>query len=161
MNNEVVNTWLMLNLKFQIEGILKAELPRFYGNVKLSKYTRSSGEREYMHIQIAASDHEINNVKCQYPQYVSLHLEEGTLSICQYGGMGGQYIDLIPNKEDPKECYLAIKRLKIPFRKPKQGDQEAILKAIRKFCQNYKAALIENKARLYNSDIVDYDYLLG
>lgn len=142
-------------MKTEIEELLHEILPGFWVEVK-------HWSDEHLAIKAAASDYLINGVSGQRPQSVSLGLNLNTLwlEVQMYGGNGGQRIDLIPNKEDPKERYLAIKGLRIPFRRPQQTE-EAILRAIRKFFEAYKQALKDNIHRLYNSDKVDYKTLLG
>lgn len=159
-------------LKPEIEKILAEELPKFFTFAKLkSEYVYSNeSPRDCIYIGMACSELEINRIKDQFPQYCLLKLSsKGVLTPITLGGCGGHYIDLIPNKADPKECYLAIKGYKISFRQPKEGDPEAILRAIRKFCQNYKEALKTNLDRLmykdricmYNKEGIDYNYLLS
>ena len=137
----------------EIEEIIKKELPTFWFQVR--PY-RSLGTTS-LAICMAVTDYNINGVSGQKPQAVSLELIPDTfeLSIQIYGGMGGSRIDRKPNKENPKEFYLAMKGEKVPFRTP-QKNKEAVMKAITKFCQNYKAKLIEFKEVLMYQNYVDY-----
>lgn len=159
----------LTELQAEIQKILAEELPKFYTFANLKKQYVYSNEppMEYIHIGMAASDKEINLVKYQHPQYCSLSLNsKGVLQPVTIGGCGGRRIDLIPNKEDPKEAYLAIKGNILPFRTPKPT-KEAILKAVRKFCRDYKLALISNFDRLchkdkicmFNREGIDYNAL--
>jgi len=85
----------------------------------------------YIRIMFAANDHAINGVRGQFPQCVSLLLSVNSLELQTqvYGGNGGGVIYRKPNMEDRKEKYLAMKNVKIPFRKPLKTE-EAVLKAI-------------------------------
>ena len=150
----------------KIRAILKEELPNFYTFVKKSKSSFSGDE--YLVILMAASNYEINRVRGQYPQAVSLmlNLKDMDLHPQVFGGNGGQSIYLIPDPNDPKEKYLAMASRKVPFRRPKPNEK-AVLEAIRKFAVNYRNLLKENKDRLmYGSAApefqryVDYDNLL-
>ena len=77
-----------------------------------------------------------------------------------FGGNGGQCIYRQPNKEDAKEKYLAMKSVKIPFRKPTQTP-EKIKECISKFIDNYIKILKENKEVLRYKEIVNYDEILN
>ena len=77
-----------------------------------------------------------------------------------FGGNGGQSIYRKPDLNHPKEKYLAMARIKIPFRTP-QPNETAVLKAIENFCIRYKQALAENFNELLWHDIVDYDNILN
>jgi hypothetical protein len=146
-------------LKSKIEKILDKVLPGFYKNVFVRKNYFDKGES--IGIIMAASNYEINRVKGQYPQDVSLMLdvEEMDLNVQVFGGNGGNRIYLIPDKNDPKEKYLAMAGVKIPFRTPKK-EEKFVLQAIEKFAENYKKALKENKDRLMYKEYVDYDTLI-
>jgi hypothetical protein len=61
---------------------------------------------------------------------------------------------------DPDEKYLAAKSVKVPFRTP-QPNEKAVLDAIRRFAENYKKTLADNREVLLYQDIVDYDKLLA
>jgi hypothetical protein len=111
---------------------------------------------------MAASNYEINRVSGQYPQYVSLMLDLSDMDLHTqvFGGNGGDRIYLIPDKNDPKEKYLAMAGRRIPFRKPKPNEKN-VLDAIRRFAQNYRNTLVENRDRLMYQDVVNYDEVLG
>jgi hypothetical protein len=143
----------------KIRNILSETLPNFHTYVRQGKHFYGG---QYLAIVMAASDYEINNVRGQYPQDVSLMLDLGTLELRPqvFGGNGGQAIYLIPDKENPKEKYLAMARVNIPFRKPKK-EEKFVLDAIKRFAENYKKALIENRDRLFYQNYVDYDKLLS
>lgn len=113
-------------------------------------------------IMIAASDVEIHNVNGQYPQAVSLILDTDNLELKTqiFGGNGGGCVYRQVDPEHPREKYLAMQRIKIPFRKPK-NEMKFVLKAIKTFAERYKQTLIDNKERLMYKDIVDYDQLLS
>jgi hypothetical protein len=147
------------HLKDEIEGILNKNIPNFYTFVK--EYREPlSGDTAFA-IIMAASDHEINRVRGQYPQAVSLYLNTKTLELHPqvFGGNGGQSIYRKPNMDDPREKYLAMKNEKVPFRTPPKNI-ESVLKAIDKFTINYKKTLIEHKDNLKYQDIVDYNKIL-
>jgi hypothetical protein len=100
-------------------------------------------------------------VQGQLPQVVSLHLShELELSHQVFGGNGGRWIYRRPNMDSPREKYLAMASEKVPFRTPEKNE-DAVLRAIGRFINNYKRILIENKAELMYQDIVDYDSLLA
>lgn len=111
---------------------------------------------------IACSTAEINRVQDQRPQMVSLMLDMKDMELHPqvFGGNGGQCIYRQPNMEDPKERYLAMKSVKVPFRKPK-GTPEAIVECIGKFADNYIKTLNDNYDVLRYKEMVDYDKLLG
>lgn len=142
----------------EIKAIIAEELPKFWYNV--SRY-RILGET-LVAIQIGASAHEINNVSGQRPQIVSLAFDPVKYEIYPqvFGGEGGDRIFRKPNLHDPKEKYLAMKSIKIPFRKPK-NEASRCLEALRKFCRNYKKVLLENIDSLEYANIVDYKSLLS
>jgi len=147
-------------LKEKIEAILKKVVPNFYHKVWV--YNNFFGEGKSFGILISASDYLINNVEGQYPQVVSLSLNLKTLELQPqvFGGNGGQSIYREPNMDDPKEKYLAMKSIKIPFRTPNKNE-ESVLKAIEKFAENYKKAIKENIDVLKYRDIVDYNSLIN
>jgi hypothetical protein len=146
-------------LKSKIEKILDKVLPGFYKNVFIRKNYFDNGE--YIGIIMAASNYEINRVKGQYPQDVSLMLDvnDMDLHVQVFGGNGGNRIYLVPDKNDPKEKYLAMAGVKIPFRTPKK-EEKFVLQAIEKFAESYKNSLKENKDRLFYKEYVDYDTLI-
>jgi hypothetical protein len=115
----------------------------------------------FIGIQIAASSYDINGVSNQKCQMVSLRLGlcDLELTIQHFGGCGGGRIDLIPDKENPKEKHLAIVGCKVPFRKPK-AELKFVLLAIEKFANNWLIALDENFDRLKYKEYVDYKELL-
>lgn len=148
----------METLIVEIETIIKKELPNFWFSVKERK---SFDGIPYLGIQIAASGYNICNVQGQRPQAVSLKLVPSTwlLDTQVFGGCGGGAICRKPNRENPNEKYLAMKSEKISFRRP-GPTKEGVMKAIQKFCVNYKKTLIEFKDVLNYSEYCDYDTLL-
>lgn len=117
---------------------------------------------KYVCMWIACSTYEINNVNGQRPQMVSLMLDMDGLTLRpqSLGGNGGQCIYRQPNMEDPNERYLAMKSVKVPFRKPK-NTVEAAVDCVGKFADNYIKTLADNYDVLRYKEIVDYDGLLG
>lgn len=138
----------------EIESLIKSIVPNAHIQVRERD---SIFSRKYIAITIAASNYQINNVSGQFPACVSLSLNPEKMDLCVqiFGGMGGQYIYREPNKEDQKESYLAMVGIKIPFRKPK-AQKENVMKAIAKFVENWKMAIIENMDNLTNKEYVDY-----
>lgn len=116
----------------------------------------------YIKIMFAASEIEINRVSGQFPQVVSLSLDLDTLELGPqiFGGNGGQFIYRKPNLNDPREKYLAMKSVKIPFKKPKK-EEKFILSAIERFGLNWVKTLKENKDELKYQEIVNYDDFLN
>lgn len=112
-------------------------------------------------IMFSVSNHEIHQVKEQFPQVVSLLLDKKTLelSVQIFGGMGGNHIYRKPNMDDPKEKYLAMKSVKIPFRTPKK-EEKNVLECIERFGKNWLQALKDNKNELMYQNIVNYDEFL-
>ena len=150
----------MENIKTSIEEILTKNLPELaYRRVWLGKDHIGNGL--FIGIQIAASGYDINGVSNQKCQMVSLRLglSDMVLDIQSFGGCGGGRIDLIPDKENPKEKYLAMVGYKIPFRKPK-AELKFVLSAIVKFANNWIIALDENFDRLKYKEYVNYKELL-
>lgn len=116
----------------------------------------------YLKIWVACSEININDVSGQKPQLISLNLdiEPLELTVQIFGGNGGQNIYRKPNLNHPEEQYLAMKGIKIPFRKP-APNKESVLKAIEKFVKCYIEKLKENKEVLEYKNIVNYDILLS
>lgn len=147
-------------MKEKIENILKNALPEkafFIVQERINSFDKSP----QIAIFISASDNEIYRVKGQHPQLVSLLLDLKTMELYPqvFGGLGGQHIYRQPNKNEPKEKYLVMQSIKIPFRKP-QPNEKAVLTAIEKFAKNWLTALKENKDVLMYKDLVDYNELL-
>jgi hypothetical protein len=139
----------------EFKTFIQNTLPSFY--VQVSKHKQWLGDDDYLKIVIAASNYEINNVSGQYIQDVSLmyDLKTEELTIQLFGGNGGQCIYIKPQKN----LYLYMERVKIPFRKVR--GKNSALKALKKFCINYKQALIENKDILMYQDKINYNELLN
>ena len=149
----------MLVLKEKIEKLFNKVLPSCaYRNVAV--YQHFTRDDNYLAIFIAASDYNINNVRGQKPQCVSLSLEKDlTLKVSTLGGMGGGRINLIPDRNNPDEAYLAIAGKSISFRSPKKAE-ENVLQAIERFALRWLELMRENEARLMYKDIVNYNELL-
>jgi hypothetical protein len=141
-----------------IKTLLENTLPKD-SFIEVSHYKGMSSK--YIAIVFASKDVLINNVRGQRPDVVSLaiHLDDLELYVQGFGGNGGQHIYRKPNLEDAKEKYLAMKSIKIPFRKPK-NEEGAILKAIEKFAQRWILTLKENKEKLCYHNLVNYDEFL-
>ena len=144
-------------MKEKIEAILKQVLPKAFTFVQEREFL---GEKSLI-IGMAASSYKINGVAWQYPQFVSLmlHFKDLDLHTQHVGGSGGGKIYCKPDMNHAKEKYLAMKGVKIPFRKP-QPTEEAVLKAVERFCQRWLQALKDNREVLMYQNLVDYDELL-
>ena len=147
-------------IKVKIEQILDKVVPSFYKGVSIRKNIFDTGNN--IRIFIAASDYKINGVSGQLPQVVSLSLDLSDMDLHPqvYGGNGGQRIDREKDMNDPNEKFFAFSTIKIPFRTP-QPNEKAVLDAIRRFAENYKKTLSDNREVLLYQDIVDYDKLLA
>lgn len=139
----------METIKTKIEEILKNELPGFITLVKQQKHYL--GGENYLAIFIYTSEENINNVPGQKPNICSLCLENDLeLRVQVFGGNGGNRIYTKPNRNDPKEKYLAMAGQKVNFRTPKK-EEKTVLNAIKKFAQNYKATIELHKENLTHS----------
>ena len=147
-------------IKVKIEQILDKVVPSFYKGVSIQKNIFDTGNN--IRIFIAASDYKINGVSGQLPQVVSLSLDLSDMDLHPqvFGGNGGRAISRKPNMSDPDEKYLAAKSVKVPFRTP-QPNEKAVLDAIKRFAENYKKTLADNREVLLYQDVVDYDKLLA
>lgn len=112
-------------------------------------------------IFIATSETNINNVNNQKPNIVSLILNLNTMDLTPqiFGGNGGQSFYRNINPNNPDEKFLAMRSVKVPFRKPQQNET-SVLKAIETFCKNYKKLLIENYDLLRYPEFNNYELLL-
>lgn len=117
---------------------------------------------KYMQIWVACSLQDINQVRGQKPQIISLSLDLKTMELQPqgFGGNGGRSIYREPNLNDPQEKFLAMKSVKIPFRTP-QPTAEKIKVCIAKFVDNYIQTLRDNKDILKYKNLVDYNYVLS
>lgn len=152
----------MIVIGDSIRTILDQRLPeQAYKYVGLY---RGIGNEYHLRIAFAASDIDINSVGGQKPQIVSLALwnyDDGlTLAPQVFGGCGGDRITRKPDLNDPIEKFLAMKGVKIPFRKPK-GELKNIYAAIERFCDNWLRLLKENVDVLTDQDVVNYKEFLG
>jgi hypothetical protein len=152
----------MENIKKQIESILNEKLGSKGFYTKVSLYLTPLGRKENLAIQIATTDKCINGVNGQLTDLVSLSLSNDLLLETQcFGGCGGGslYRNINPNNADEK--YLAMKGVKVGFRKPQQNEKP-VLNAISKFADNYLNTLKEIKSLglLRYTNLVDYDKLL-
>lgn len=138
-------------MKTKIEEILSRELPKFH--------TRTSQNRgfggDFIGIDISCSNKNINQVAGQNPQRVSLlfYLDE-----LRFFAVHTSIYRKI-NPEEPKERFLAMQNIKVPFRQPLRNEK-AVLAAIERFCKAYKKAIEENIDVLMYQDIVNYKELL-
>ncbi len=137
-----------------IKTLLEKTLPTD-SFIEVSNYNGINSK--FIAIIFASKDVLINNVRGQRPDVVSLaiNLDDLDVYVQRFGGNGGQSIGIKPNLNDP----LAMTRIKIPFRKPK-NEEVAILKAIEKFAQKWILTLKENKDKLLYHNLVNYDEFL-
>jgi hypothetical protein len=136
-------------IKTKIETILKSELPGFITLVKQQKHYL--GGEYYLAIYIYTSEENINGVLGQKPNLCSLALENDLeLRVQVFGGNGGNRIYTKPDRNNPKEKYLAMAPQKVNFRAPKK-EEKTVLNAIKKFAQNYKATIELHKENLIHT----------
>lgn len=147
-------------MRNKIEKILRDVLPS-KTHIIVKDIKSIFGAPQIM-IAFAVSDYNINGVSGQKVQIVSLILNVDDMELYPqvFGGNGGQRIYRKPNLDDDKEKYLAMKSIKIPFRKPKQ-EEKFVLSAIKRFAENWLVAIKENKENLMYRDLVDYDDFLN
>ena len=150
----------MENLKTQIESLLKENLPsQVFIKVDVRKNFFSTDR--YLKIIIYTSEKTINNVQGQYPDLISLSLEEDlTLKFQNYGGCGGQSLYRNIDKSIEREKYMALGRDTITFRTPKK-EEKAVLKALKSVCERYVSTLQNFKDRglLRSHEGSDYSFL--
>lgn len=129
--------------------------------LNVTEHIYSVGKTSFLAISFASSHIDINNVNGQKPQRVSLCLDLDTLNLDTqvFGGNGGGCIYRKPNLDNPKEKYLAMKREKVPFKRPK-NEKRFVLSAIERFAKNWLKTLKTHRAVLQYQDLVDYDKLL-
>ena len=146
-------------MKYKIMAILNKNLP--LNAYRVIEERKTMFFDPYLKISFACSDKNIHNVAGQKPQIVSLRLILNSLELTTqvYGGNGGQHIYRKPDMEHPRERFLAMKSIKIPFRQPKK-EEKFVLNAIDKFAKNWVLALVEHKDTLMYQDLVNYDELL-
>ena len=140
----------------KIQDILNKELPSGC-YIYVNSRPHAFGNGNSIAIMFAATDYNINQVRGQRPQAVSLSLDLNDMELIPqvYGGNGGRTIYREPNLNDPSEKYLAMKSVKVPFRQP-QKNETAVLKAIEKFAQNWRKTIRENIDTILYKDLVDY-----
>ena len=130
----------------QVRAILAEELQGFWYEVREYNFLSDP----CVNIAMAAKDFLINGVPDQRPQQVVLTYG--------YGELKSHYpVYREPDRSKPEEYYLAMKGVKVPFRKPKTGKE---LGAVRKFCRAYKDTLRANVDVLMYKEYVDYKTLL-
>ena len=149
-----------MNIEQKINEILEKNLPKKAHKI-VSEYRKVFGGKG-LKIAFAASDYEINQVRNQFPQAVSLSLDLDNmeLEIQVFGGMGGNRVYCEPDLNNPKEKYLAMAGRKVAFRRPKK-EEKFVLRAIEKFAQNWVKVLKENKDVLTHQKEIDYNALLN
>ena len=153
----------LAGIKTKIEAVLNTKLGSRGFKTKVEMYKTALMNQETLAIYIYSSDISINNVKGQFPDLCTLRLDNDlTLEPQHFGGMGGGslYRKIDPN--NPDERHLAMKRVKVPFRRP-QKTEKAVLTAIEKFAESYLEVLREivNSGMSLRTDYVDYTTLLA
>lgn len=152
----------MESIKAQIETILNEKLGSLGFYIKVQMYLSPLGRKETLAIYIATTDKCINGVNGQLTDLVSLRLDSDlTLETQCFGGCGGGSLYRNIDKNNSEEKYLAMKSVKVGFRKPQQTEK-AVLNAISKFADNYLKTLkdIQSLGLLRYTDLVDYSKLL-
>jgi hypothetical protein len=142
----------------QVLKTIKKVLPETF-NIMVQKRKSCFGN-DYLGIGVSPSFHEINKVK-QFPQYVSFSLDLVTLELEErhYAFMGGTSFHRKPRPDlFPKEKYLALGRVKVPFRKPKR-DLKSVLSALQRFFERYLNLLHEWGDDLKYKEYGDYSFL--
>lgn len=143
----------------QVRQSIKKVLPKSF-NIMVQKRKSCFGN-PYLGIGVSPSFHEINRVKGQYPQYVSLSLDLVTLELegQHYACMGGTsfHRNIRPDLF-PKEKYLAMSSVKVPFRKPKK-DLKSVISALERFFERYLNLLKEWGEDLRHKEHGDYSFL--
>lgn len=147
-------------MRTKIENILKETLPS-KTHIIVRDIKNIFGEPEIM-ISFAVSDYNINGVSGQKIQVVSLllNLNDMELRPQVFGGCGGRVIYRKPDLTDPKEKYLAMKGIYLPFRKP-IAEEKYVLAAIKRFAEKWVKTLQIHKDNLVHQDLVDYDDFLS
>lgn len=151
-----------LSLSWQIYKYLYETLPYNFGTLQVYPY-KFLGE-ESIKIFFAPSVIELNRVKNQFPNAVSLVLHVATMELDTqvFGGMGGGKIQIKPTNK-----YHAFDSVKVPFRKPKR-EEKNVMQAIDRFTVRYLELLKENKdnytdefVRLYTSEAKKFMGIVG
>jgi len=151
-NQSKINT-----MQNKIENLLKSILPSDT-EIIVSENRKYFSDGKELKIAFWPISNPINNVRGQYPQIVSLALDLDDMKLRTqiYGCNGGQCIYRIPEKGS----YLAMQRIKIPFRKPKP-EEKFVLKAIENFAKRWLQAIKDNKDDLMWQNYVNYDEFLN
>ncbi|MDA3780355.1 MAG: hypothetical protein PF487_09100 [Bacteroidales bacterium] len=142
----------------EIKNLLEAVLPS-KTIIEVSEHEQYFSNEKTLRIVFYPQSETVNGVRGQYPEVVSLSLSLDTLELQPqiYGGNGGQCIYRTPDENNP---YLAMQRIKIPFRKPKP-EQKFILAAIKRFAERWLQTIKDNKDVLIHHDLVNYDEFLN
>jgi len=138
-------------LKDEISEILSDKLPNFKTSVTPIKILGD----EQLKITIAIPHNGVDYHIVSLCLHNDMELEPQA-----YGGVGGGSIYVKPDRNDPKQKYLAYHGVKIPFIKPKK-DRKYVMSAIGRFCDNYKDTLVKYKDRLPLPDGLDLDKFVG
>lgn len=157
MNTQETKQELINKLKGEIFELIKLKIPHSFVLVKSHSFLGI----DYIRIILSVSDHEINRVEHQFPQKVVLHLnvfENNRLDMELRAVENRIYRNIRP--DDPREKFLAMVGVKIPFRKPK-NEKAAVMKAIEKYCDSYIQTLKDNLPELRYKDIVDYNKVIN
>ena len=109
-----------------IENILKEKLENKFFEIK--EYNNNQS----LMIDIAKNNLEINWVKRQYPEHISLRLQDNKLEYFSFWGCGGRFIYRNIDPTNPKEKFNSLWHEKMPAIRNKD-----ILKAITKVCDDY------------------------
>jgi|TARA_R110000796_G_scaffold59008_6_gene135969 hypothetical protein len=145
-------------MKTQVQELLVSKLPKGFNIIVDERKSCFGGK--YLKIAFSPNTHLINGVSGQYPQLVSLSLDldDMELQTQVFGCNGGGRIYREVDKDHPRERFLAMVGVKVPFRKPKK-ETKFVLKAIERFVENYMKVLKENAEVLRYKSVVDYSFL--
>jgi len=140
-------------IELELDNVLPSDVLKIVRDYKVLGRTS-------VKILLAANKHEINSVRNQFPQAVSLSLRVDTMELETqvFGGIGGNRIYRKVDKNNPKEKMYAMHGIKIKFRKPKK-EFKFVLRAINKFASNWLSEMKANKELLMYQDNVDYSFL--
>lgn len=123
-----------------INSVLSENLVNKFYNIQKRK--NFFWESEYLMVDIAKSDYEINGVDRQYPEHISLIIEDWKIDFQTFGGCGGRRIYREIDKNIDSEKYLALWSETMPAIRIKD-----LKKALEKICKDYIAITEDIKAR--------------
>ena len=155
--NKKMENLQVLELSTEIKKLLVNTLPK-KTHIQVWERKNVFSDGYYIAVMFSVSDYQINGVKGQYCQNVSLSLNCDTmeLKVQIYGGEGGNCIYRKPNLDDTKERFLYMKSVKVPFKQPKK-ELKFVLSSIERFGKNWVQVLKENREVLMYQQYINYD----